>query len=65
MIHNKEEQERIERDLQLLEQEYIEYYGGGEADEVIFTFPILGRIFSLRDPREDRDQYRFEVVQAG
>lgn len=65
LIHNKEEQERIERDLQLLEQEYIEYYGGGEADEVIFTFPILGRIFSLRDPREDRDQYRFEVVQAG
>lgn len=65
LIYHKEEREQIQRDIQLFEQDLIKYYGGGEADEIIFTFPILGRIFSVRDPREDRDQYKIEVVRIG
>lgn len=65
LIFPKDVQHRRRRDAQIFEQLLTERFGSGQADEIIWSFPILGRIFNIRNPKEQQEYFKIEVLKAG
>lgn len=65
LIFPKDVQHRRRRDAQIFEQLLIERFGSGQADEIIWSFPVLGKIFNIRSPRQQQEYFKLEVLKAG
>lgn len=65
LIFPKDIQHIRKRDEQIFEQLLTERFGSGQADEIIWSFPVLGKMFNVRSVEAQQEHFKLEIVKAG